>query len=384
MAPAPPVSFFYPFPDELDELDRLDLNDYSFWSNEGKERRRAWILQTYLHLREAGHPVSITDTLPSDGILVLLVEPEFLESFARQYGQEHRTLLLATIRADIIGFRSPLGDADIVQNGKFADEERTFFIPHWPQPGIRPRDPARESTIENIVFKGGYGSLHADFRSERWYESLEERGLRFHIASAETEGDIPSWHDYRTADLNLAVRPPFDDGGLYYQKPASKLVNAWHAGVPSILGPEYAYRELRSSPLDYIEVTSVDEAIQAIDRLRETPMLYRRMVEHGRQRAAEFTPERITERWAEILFERLPQIASSPSFQWTRQVPLPARRVLNLLLMPPSPFELRKQMGYLYRRLFGDDGMLSKKGPVPNRGETLSTVGSQGDGGPAG
>lgn len=340
-----PVTFFYPYPDELAALPDVNLDEYLFWSHEGKERRRAWILQTYLRLRAAGHPVSISDTLPERGLLVLLPEPEIRAAFDAQFTRAHRSLLLVTVRADVTEYRSLLGDADIVQNGRFADEDRVFFVPHWPQPGLLPRDPHRGTRIEHIVFKGGFGSLRSEFRGEQWHRYLAQHDLSFHIASAETEGAVPNWHDYRSADLNLAVRPPYDDGGLRCEKPASKLINAWHAGVPSLLGAEYAFRELRTSSLDYIEVTSVDEAIGAVERLRTHPRLYTQMIEHGKRRAEAFTPERIAERWAEVLFDLVPRMASRRITRWTRALPAPLRSGVNFFLPPPSTYELRKRLG---------------------------------------
>ena len=347
--PVLPVTFFYPYPAELNRLESLDLRTWRFWSHEGKERRRAWILQTYLWLRESGYEVDISATLPEDGLVVLLPERPILDSFMGQYGPQHRSLLIVTVRADIMGFRSPLGDADIVQNGRFADGERTFFVPHWPQPGLIPRDAARGDAIKHIVFKGGFGSLREDFRPSNWKAYLEQRGLTFEVASAHTQDEIPRWHDYSSADLTLAVRPSFNDGGLRYEKPASKLVNAWHAGVPALLGPEYAYRELRESPLDYIEIDSVPEAKEQIDRLRENPALYRRMIEHGRGRAQSFTPERVAERWAEVLFEAVPRLRKRFSVRASRPLPLALRRIVNWVTAPPSRFEARKQAGYLLR-----------------------------------
>lgn len=348
--PSLPVTFFYPYPDELAALSDLDLDEYLYWSHEGKERRRAWILQTYLRLREAGHPVSISDTLPDRGLLVLLPEPEIRRAFDAQFTRAHRSLLLVTVRADVTEYRPLLGDVDIVQNGRFADDDRVFFVPHWPQPGLLPRDSRRGTRVENIVFKGGFGSLLSDFRSAQWNDYLAAHDLTFRIASAETEGTVPNWHDYRTADLNLAVRPPYNDGGLRCEKPASKLINAWHAGVPSLLGAEYAFRELRASPLDYIEVTSVDEAIQAVEHLRAHPTLYTQMVEHGRRRARAFTPERIAERWAEVLFEQAPRMAERRITRWTRALPGPLRSGVNFFLTPPSTYELRKRLGHGVRR----------------------------------
>jgi hypothetical protein len=317
------------------------------------------VLQTYLWLRHEGYDVSIAPTLPDTGIVVLLPEAESRAHFRRQYQPAHRSLFVLTIRADVYGYRSPIGDADIVQNGAFADNQRTFFVPHWPQPGLQSRNPGRGDRIEHIVFKGGYGSLHADYRSESWLQFLDERGLTFEVASAQTNGTIPPWHDYRTADLCLAVRPPHNDGGRHYDKPASKLVNAWHAGVPALLGPEYAYQELRQSPLDYVEVHSLSDTMTTIDRLRADRARYRALRERCRERAQEFTPTRIAERWAEVLFDRIPQIVERPSYRLSRPLPLPLRQLTNLVTMPPAPFELRKQVGALVRstrhRLHGAD-----------------------------
>ena len=347
-----PVTFFYPFPAELALLPVLDLEDPAFWCHEGTGRRRAWILQTYLRLHTAGWPVSISDTLPERGIVVLLPERSIRTAFLAQFTRRHRALVVVTVRADVTEYRSLLGEVDVVQNGRFASEHGSvFFVPHWPQPGLVPRDPTRGTKIENIVFKGGFGSLLADFRSDPWHEYLARRNLTFHIASAETEGATPPWHDYRTADLNLAVRPSYDDGELRCEKPASKLINAWHAGVPSVLGPEYAFRELRRSTLDYLEVTSLEEATAAIDTLRARPTLYTRMVEHGRRRAQEFTPARITERWAEVLFEKVPTVARRPANRGIRPLPGPLRTAANLLLDPPSPYEFRKRVGRGLRRI---------------------------------
>jgi len=345
------VTFYYPYPNEVSELSNIRLNDYEFWSHEGKERRRAWILQTYLWLRREGYCVLLSDEPPKKGIVVLLVEPEIVERFQSQFSRAHRNLFILTVRADIIGFRSPIGDADVVQNARFADGERTFFVPHWPQPGIIRRNPERGTRIENIVFKGGFGSLHEDFRSSRWYDYLSSQNLKFEIASAHTEGKVPRWHDYSTADLTLAVRPPFSDGGLRYEKPASKLVNSWHAEVPALLGPEYAYRELRKSVLDYIEVSSVNEAIRAIEFLRANPEQYLAMVEQGRKRAHEFTHERITKRWSEVLFDRIPNVKERLSFRLSHTMPVYIRRAFNYAVMPPALFEIRKQIGHIYRSL---------------------------------
>lgn len=352
-----PVTFFYPCPPDLKEdirrADEIDVDeDLELWNTPQNCRRRIWNLQTYARLKDAGYDVRISEELPEHGIVVVLPELDIKREFLRQWRPEHRDLLVLTLRADVVDFRSPIADAEVVQNGRFADDERTFHISHWPQPGLIPRDSSRGTTLERIVFKGDQGNLHEDFRSDHFQSFLGEQGITLVCDGPSTqEGrwEVASWHDYSEADLVLAVRKAWVEGGLRPDKPASKLINAWHAGVPALLGPEYAYRELRQSELDYIEISTIEEAMDAILRLKNEPELYQAMVEHGRKRARDFTPERITERWAEVLFERLPALAASSEFQLKRRFPLRVRQVWNYFSMPPTPFEFRKQLGYVYR-----------------------------------
>jgi hypothetical protein len=118
------------------------------------------------------------------------------------------------------------------------------------------------------------------------------------------------------------VRPP--ERKLRRSKPATKLVNAWQAGVPALLGPEQAFQELRRSELDYLEVASVAEAREAVLQLRRDPGLYRAMVENGLRRGEEFAPEALVPRWAGLLFETIPALAERRS-RLVRRLPLPAR-----------------------------------------------------------
>ena len=198
------------------------------------------------------------------------------------------------------------------------------FIPCWPQPGLVPRNSERSAKLEAIAFKGYSVNLNSAFKSQQWVAFLQEQGIRWAEDSTEWQGNLPSqvstsWNDYSEVDLILAVREDTNDG--YENKPASKLVNAWMAGAPALLGPEYAYREMRRSELDYIEVSTVDEAIEAVERLKSRPDLYLEMIENGKERAGEFTREKLTERWASLLFEELPRLASSPTFQFKKRLP---------------------------------------------------------------
>lgn len=92
------------------------------------------------------------------------------------------------------------------------------------------------------------------------------------------------------------------------------------------------FRELRETADDFIEVASVDEAIQAVRRLKGDPDLYRRMVANGRKRAESVTFDRLTDRWVEILFERIPAAVSKFILHWTARLPMRPRLAVGRAL----------------------------------------------------
>lgn len=108
-------------------------------------------------------------------------------------------------------------------------------------------------------------------------DALRQRGSASSAVSRE-------WHDYQHVDAVLAIRdcPPV----VLATKPASKLINAWKAGVPALLGPEPAWG-IAYSPLDFLEAASA-EPCWTPRRLQQESGLYRRMTEHGAKRAQAF------------------------------------------------------------------------------------------------
>ncbi|HBL30242.1 MAG TPA: hypothetical protein DD490_25700 [Acidobacteria bacterium] len=303
--------------EDLEALSRIDPD--RDW-RELQTGERAWILQTFLRLRRAGHPVELSGTVPEDGLVVFHAKQA--KALARQRPRL-RDLVLVGARADN---REPLiADVEILQNGHFADGRRRFALPHWPQPGLLPRDPARGARIERIAYKGFSANLHADFRTPAWTGPLAAEGIEWVVDAVEFAGRNRlelEWPDFHTVDLALAVRPP--ERKQRYAKPATKLINAWLAGVPALLGPEPAYRELKRSDFDYLEVASASAALEAVARLRRDPGLYLAMVENGLRRGAEHTPEALVPRWAELLFETIPQVAARRG-GLSRRLPLPLR-----------------------------------------------------------
>ena len=323
---AVPVRFFLPEPPE--ELARLAGIDPDRDWRELVTGDRAWILQTFLRLARTGAPVELVGRVPADGIVLFHAKHE---RHVRRAPGAGRALLVGC-RADN---RQPLAaEVEILQNGQFADGERRFFVSHWPQPGLVPRDPARADRLETVAFKGFAANLHPDLARPEWRAALAARGLAWEadapvFAGAATATAAARWADYREVDVVLALRPR--ERRTARSKPATKLVNAWLAGVPALLGPEPAFRELRRSELDYLEIEDARSALEALDRLRAEPGLYRAMVEQGRRRTAEVDVAAVTARWRELLFERLPALAADPARRRSRRLPHGHRRLGRLI-----------------------------------------------------
>jgi hypothetical protein len=311
------ITFVLPGEEDLAALRRLDPD--RDW-REFQLGERVWLLQTYLRLVRAGCPVELASSPPAEGIVVFHGKHARV---LRAHWRRLRRAVLLGIRAD---YPEPLlADFQVLQNGRYADGKRRFFVPHWPQPALIPREGARGNAIRRISFKGFEQNLHPELRSPAWQEFLESHGIEWEVdavpwAGAATDRLSTRWPDFREVDLVLAVRRP--DPRLWTQKPATKLINAWLAGVPALVGKEYACRELRRSELDYLEVGSLAEAKAAVLRLVERPDLYREMVENGRLRSADFTPERILERWLALLTREIPTLVTARS---SARLPLPVR-----------------------------------------------------------
>jgi hypothetical protein len=341
----PPIYFYIPQEDWQDS--KMPETADSYWSGFGGNITSgvyAWTIQTYLRLKENGFPCELTGTLPTEGIVL-----------AHRYSipfhlRPSSKVLIVCLKAD--KDRHPYAQLHLVLN---SEETKTLsnssYMPHWPQPGLIPRNPERGKRFENIAYFGAEENLAPELKDPLWSEQLNALGLRWHIVT-----EPERWHDFSYVDAILAVRC-FEKEYTSKLKPASKMYNSWLAGVPAILGWERAFQAERKSDLDYLEVTSVNEAIEALTRLRDDRELRDRMVENGKVRSSENTVEKLVERWQTFIID-----VAVPAYHrwceqssWTQQVYL-ARRYLdfkeNSWLKPnsfyPHDFELadRNKMNF--------------------------------------
>ncbi|QQR73463.1 MAG: hypothetical protein IPJ17_18575 [Holophagales bacterium] len=325
------VAFYLPGESDLARLRGLDPDAEP---QEFQVGERAWILQTYLRLARAGLPVELTGTLPTSGAIVFHAKHK-----RRLFAERH-----ALARAHLVVVRGDLrpalfADFEILQNGRFAADGWRFPVPHWPQPGLVKRDPARGDRLESVAYKGFAANLDASFRGEAWPARLAELGIGWSLDAVDFDRSrhrctMLGWPRFDDVDVLLAIRPR--DRRLHTAKPATKLINAWLAGVPAILGAEWACRELRRSELDYFEASTLEEAFGAVRRLRDEPGLFRAMVEHGRERAREFASDRLVEIWRRLLFEEIPAAAGRRRSRHSLAVRLVLGRLRRLWRLEPA------------------------------------------------
>jgi hypothetical protein len=271
------------------EGDAVETVDEALIARRATSSSDVWISSSYVIFRQHGYPVTWSRRPRPGAVNAVAV---------RDFGRKARAPrpFVLCLRAD--AHRMRLANFVLNQNGLEPPGPGHDWVPHWPQPALRPRDPARGDRIETLVFKGEEHNLDAALRSPGFRDALAAEGLAFDIGGRDATGGV-DWTDYRAADLVLAARNLTVADAR--SKPASKLVNAWRAGVPALLGPEPAYRELRRSDLDFIEVTGPEDVLAAVRRLRQQPGLYRAMVEHGLARGSDWGVEAVLARWVEVL-----------------------------------------------------------------------------------
>ncbi|MBD1866483.1 hypothetical protein H6F95_04020 [Cyanobacteria bacterium FACHB-471] len=279
----PPIYFFYP-KDAWHEDMPMVADKYWYYHVENQVTFGMYssIIQTYLHLKESGFPCELVTKIPSEGIVVA-----HRRSFPFHLRPNPKQLFIC-YKANY-DFH-PYAQIHVVLNSREPKSLYThYYIPHWRQTGLIPRDPARGDRFENVAYFGLFWNLAPELRTEHWQNQLKDLGLSWRIVDPE------QWNDYRDTDAVVAVRN-FKRKDFTH-KPALKLYNAWHAHVPAILGEETSFQAERQNELDYIEITSPEQALQALKRLRDNPELRRAMVENGKIRAEATTPAQLVQEW---------------------------------------------------------------------------------------
>ncbi|MEL6469423.1 MAG: hypothetical protein AAFQ74_06815 [Cyanobacteria bacterium J06623_4] len=325
ISPGYPIYFFLPadlWPGEMPSAPDENWPGYGLGMY-------AWTVQTYLRLRAAGTACQLTDRLPDEGIV--LCHSNVLRS-VQFVPAPKRFLVCMKAEAPL----SAIATMHVVQNPTEASRAANcYFLPHWPQPQLIPRDPARGDRFETVAFFGHQNSLAPELMSHAWQVALAERGLRsrtirntnpWHQYDKVNAG----WNDYHDVDAVVAVRSfsAVQRGvtGGFSSKPATKLYNAWLGGVIPILGAESAYRRMGQPGENYLEVLSFSDLLDRLDRLRTDVAMRRTLIARGQAQAEQYKPENIVRKWQTFL-----EVVAIPSYlRWCEYGGWQQRRALAI------------------------------------------------------
>ena len=296
-----------------------------------------WIYQTWALLISSGTPCyALMETPSAEGIIIAL------GIAASSSLKMPDAPFFVDVVAD--GTPHPGAHLHIVQNRAHAKKlPNAIFIPHWSQPGLVPRDPQRGNRFENLCFYGHSKNLAKELQTVRWRQQLQdELGIKLHFPAVER------WHDYSQTDCAIAVRD--FSRSPHWNKPATKLYNAWLAGVPFIGGRDSACAADGRPGIDYLAATSPEEVFEYLRRLKEDESFRSQLVNNGSAVAKEFSREAILERWRELVEKTIPALARQWEQKTKRQRSFFAlhqkiklfleRYSWNYIFDPPTPTSL--------------------------------------------
>jgi hypothetical protein len=274
---------------DLDDLEESDIPAHAARFRGGVNN---WIVQTYLRVRAPLAAVGMTPTI-SEEFIPECVNVAHRDCLNRLFTPYFLSFVVG-IRAD----RAPVHwcEIEVVQNELEPETPRTQYLNFWPQPGLIARDPARGCRVERVAYLGRASNAPAWFFDPAWHAALAAMGMVFEIRD-------DRWFDYSDVDVVLALRN--ETPTMLRQKPASKLINAWHAGTPALLADEPAYASLLRSSLDYLSIDSPAEALAWLAHLRASPAHYAAMVDNGHQRSVDYSIYTTRAQWMRFLLDRV-------------------------------------------------------------------------------
>ena len=196
-----PIYFYIP---ENWWLEDMPVNEICSWYGFSRGCY-AWVLQTYLYLKQYGCSYQLVSKLPESGIVIS--HRDFLSDNIKP----KNNLLLACIQADC--GRHPYAQVHIVQNPlqtqkkylrlseKYLAPRKSFFIRHWPQFGLIPRQIERGNKLEHLAYFGRKVNLDSYLFSQDWIKFLESQNIKWTIFE-----DPIYWFDYSQIDGIVAIR----------------------------------------------------------------------------------------------------------------------------------------------------------------------------------
>ncbi len=273
------ISFYIPQNNsylDCHPIKEIKLSDHTFFNCS----ERAWIVQTYLHLKNISDSIICSSRLLPDAINVLHCD-EMLKS--PDIG-EYFTVSIVADRRVYLG-----GNLAVVQNHDQTITSKDRWIMHWPQTNLI----ASTRTGKESTFRIGFLGLKKN--------SIDLKKL---IDRSKYKKEIEvvfrgpgEWHDYSDLDAVVAIR---DFKSTHPQKPPTKLLNAWRAGVVFLGGKDSAYEQVGRPNEDYIRCGNADELLFEIERLVGHPEIIEKLIAAGYESVSAYTDAKIVKIWRDF------------------------------------------------------------------------------------
>ena len=289
-----PIYFYYPnnFSEIIDYKSGLDC----------------WILKTYIILKKnkTKWNISIGNSIPEEGIVI------FHKGFFPKNTIPTKNQLFVCIQADYGRYKyaqchilqNPAGLNNFKFSKKSYFEQKLFpfvknnFVPHWNQDNIISRDKSRGLLFENVCFYGVPQNFPKEIMNQDFKDKLSNEGIVLKIIK-----DSAKWNDYSQTDCVLAIRD--FNSKSHFNKPFSKIINGYLAGVPVIAGNESSAIYLKNKlKIDMPIANSKEECIEAILNLKKKYTYRLEEVQHDNLKLGIYHDDEIVLEW-ETLIEKL-------------------------------------------------------------------------------
>ncbi|MDB5086966.1 MAG: hypothetical protein JWR09_960 [Mucilaginibacter sp.] len=245
-----------------------------------------WTLRTYLELKSHFTCV-LVDKMPESGITL------FSRGSVNLTQKPKRGQFWVCMVAD--GTWHPYSHVNLFQNKhQIKNNPQSYFIRHWYQIGII-RSVSENKTPVNIYYFGDTNNLAAELKSDDWNKFVDANSFKFLLPP------VPEWNNYEKADIVLGIRS-FEKNNRYDNKPSSKLINAWRAGVAFIGGQDSAFEDERQSKHDFVSVNSCEDLKKALLKLKDDPQHYHDLRFQAGICAERFPDAFFVNQWTDLLW----------------------------------------------------------------------------------
>ena len=291
-----------------------------------------WSLQTYLLLRDRGFDCELVCDVEDREGIVVAHRDSLQENFKPAKNQ-----LLVCAQAD--WGRHPYAQVHICQNIAQTRSEgqhlgyrlfwagSTYFVHHWPQPNLQARSSDRPTELNSLAYFGLDYNLAPELRSDDWTDFLQALGIEWKLI-----GDTHQWADYSNIDAVLFMRD--FSGDPYFNKPATKLQNAWLAKCLPVCTPESAFlEEAASNAESVVYVQSYDELKTKIRFLKDDQDKFANTIAALSVLGDSYTHDVIANEWVRMLNQiRAVDYPKHTSSTLKREIFLGVRWVSTLML----------------------------------------------------